>query len=184
MSLEGHTPSIAAISVRGADWKSEKFNRNSPTSNFAKWSKALKIHLSLLGLKSYVFQPLITVPSAKSEPSAYQNWCANDDLARAIILTAIDESEYKGLDEDKTAANLYTQIKTRAEGEGPVRMVALIQEVLQIQCSPSEPLTTTAKRICDIVSRIFAIKALDEDLFKCVVLLNSLNDPQYSAVQT
>ncbi|KAG6871459.1 hypothetical protein C0992_010906, partial [Termitomyces sp. T32_za158] len=93
-------------------------------------------------------------------------------------------SEYEGLDEDKTAANLFVQIKARAEGEGPVRMVALIQEVLRIQCSPDESLTVTAKRICDIISRIFAIKALDEDLFKCVVLLNSLNNPLYAAVQT
>lgn len=151
-TTEATVPSISAISVRGADWKADKFNCNSPTSNFTKWSKALKIHLSLLGLKPYVFSPLRSAPSASTEPAAYQNWCANDDLARAIILTALDEFEYEGLDEEKTAANLYAQIKTRAEGEGPVRMVALIQEVLKIQCSSTEPLTTTATRICDIIS--------------------------------
>ncbi|KAG6870301.1 hypothetical protein C0992_000453, partial [Termitomyces sp. T32_za158] len=71
--MDSSTPSISAISVRGADWKTEKFNRNSPTSNFAKWSKALKIHLSLLGLKSYVFSPFIPSPNAASDPVAYQN---------------------------------------------------------------------------------------------------------------
>lgn len=178
------TPSIPAISVHGADWKSDKFNQNSPALNFSKWSKSFKIHLSLLGLKSYVFHPLLSPPSTNSEPVAYNNWHTNDDLACAIILTALDEAEYEGLDKDKTAANLYDQVKTCAEGKGPVWMVALIQEVLWIQCSPSKLLTVMAKRICNIISRIFAIKALDEDLFRCVMLLNSLNDLQYTAVQT
>lgn len=65
-----------------------------------------------------------------NKPTAYRNWCLNNDLARAVILTALDDSEYDGLydglDESKTAANLYAQVKTRAEGEGPVRMIILI----------------------------------------------------------
>ncbi|KAG6875766.1 hypothetical protein C0992_002452 [Termitomyces sp. T32_za158] len=65
-----------------------------------------------------------------------------------------------------TAASLYKKVKSRAEGEGPVCMITLMQEVLKIQCSPNELLTITAKRICDTVHRIFAIKALDEDMFK------------------
>lgn len=81
-------------------------------------------------------------------------------------------------------ANLYMQIKTHAEGKGPVCMVALTQRVLHIQCFSDEPLTLTAKHICNIVNCIFMIKSLDEDLFKCVVLLNSLGNPQYLAVQS
>ena len=38
-------------------------------------------------------------------------------------------------------------------------------------------------RICDIVNHIFAIQALDKDLFKCVILLNSLSSPQYEPLQ-
>lgn len=83
----------------------------------------------------------------------------------------------------RTAASLYDKVKTRAEGKGPVCMVTLMQEVLKIQCSSSESLTVTAKRICDTVHHIFTVKALDEDLFKCVILLNSLSSPQYKPIQ-
>ncbi|KAG6872816.1 hypothetical protein C0995_006415 [Termitomyces sp. Mi166 len=47
----------------------------------------------------------------------------NNDLAWAIILTALDESEYEGLDKIKTAADLYTHVKTQAEGKGPYKPV-------------------------------------------------------------
>lgn len=117
------------------------------------------------------------------EPVAYSNWVANDNLARAVILTALDESEYEGVDDASTAVSLYDKVKVRVEGEGPVCMVSLIQEVLKIQCSPNESLTIMAKKICDTVHRIFTIKALDEDLFKCVILFNSLSDLQYALIQ-
>ena len=41
----------------------------------------------------------------------------------------------------------------------------------------------TGKQISNIIERIFAIQTLDKDLFKCVVLLNSLNSLQYSSIQ-
>ncbi|KAH0579254.1 hypothetical protein H2248_003402 [Termitomyces sp. 'cryptogamus'] len=152
------TQSISAISICGADWKHDKFNRNLPTANFTKWSKALAIHLSLLGLRFYVFPPLATVHNTTTELVAYCNLVANDDLVHAAILTVLNEAEYEGLDKDKTAASLYTQVRPCAE--------------------------VTAKQITDIVTHIFAIKELDKDLFKCVVLLNSLNSPQYKPFQT
>ncbi|KAG6901743.1 hypothetical protein C0995_008308 [Termitomyces sp. Mi166 len=164
-------------------WKHDKFNCASPTANFAKWAKALKIHLSLLRLKSYVIAPLTKVLSVSNEPIANQNWVMNNDLAQAIILTMLDKSKYEGLDESKTAANLYAQVKAWADGEGPVRMISLIQEVLRIQCSPSESLTITGKWISDIIEHIFVICTLDKDLFKCVTLLNSLNSLQYKLIQ-
>lgn len=126
----------------------------------------------------------MSVPSASSEPVVYQNWVINDDLACMVIFTALDDSEYEGLDDATTAASMYAHVKEHAEGERPVRMVVLIQEVLKIQCFLSEPLTVTANHICDTVNRIFAIKALDKDLFKCIILLNSLNGAQYKPVQT
>ncbi|KAG6892801.1 hypothetical protein C0992_012475, partial [Termitomyces sp. T32_za158] len=118
-NADATAPSVRIISVRGAEWKQDKFSRNSPTANFNKWSKALEIHLSLLGLKFYVFQTCIPCPDTSTEPVAHRNWIANNDLARAVILTALDESEYEGLDEAKTAASLYDKVKSRAEGEGP-----------------------------------------------------------------
>ncbi|KAG6871818.1 hypothetical protein C0995_016173 [Termitomyces sp. Mi166 len=71
---------------------------------------------------------------------AYCNWVANNDLTYVVILTALDKAEYKGLHEDKTAANLYAQVKAHAK--------------------------VMAKHITDIVTCIFAIKELDKDLFK------------------
>lgn len=165
------------------DWKHDRFNRTSSTANFTKWSKALEIFLSLLSLKFYVFEPFISVPKASLEPVMYCNWLINNDLAHVVIMIMLNEAEYKGLDNAKTAASMYATVKARAEVEGPVCMVSLIQEVLKIQCSLSQPLTETAARICDIVNCIFAIQALDKDLFKCVILLNSLNAPQYKPVQ-
>lgn len=150
-ATDATAPSVRAISVCGAEWKQDKFSRNSPTANFSRWSKTLEIHLSLLGLKFYVFKAYIPCPDLLTEPVAHANWIANDDLARAVILTALDDSEYEGLDEARTTAALYDSIKSRAEGEGPVRMVVLMQEVLKIQCSTTKSLTITAKRICDIV---------------------------------
>ncbi|KAG6867553.1 hypothetical protein C0993_001299 [Termitomyces sp. T159_Od127] len=149
--------SIQAISNRGMDWKHNKFNRNSPTANFTKWSKSLKIHLSLLSLKFYVFPTLLPAPKASAEPIVHQNWTANNNLAWAVILTALDETKYEGLDDAMTAANLYAAVKKQVEGKGLVWMVSLIQEVLRIQCSPSELLTGTATHICNIVNRISAI---------------------------
>ena len=130
--IDATAPSICAISIRGTDWKHDKFSRNSPTANFSKWSKALEIHLSLLGLKFYVFLAHIPCPNASTEPVAHGNWVANDNLACAVILTALNDSEYEGLDNINAAASLYDMVKSRAEGEGPVRMVALMQEVLKI----------------------------------------------------
>lgn len=66
---------------------------------------------------------------------------ANDDLACAVVLTALDDSKYKGIDEAKTVAGLYTALKAHAKEEG------LVQEVLKIQCSPNEPLTMTTTKI-------------------------------------
>lgn len=177
------TPFICAISICGADWKHDKFSHNSPTANFSKWSKELEIHLSLLGLKFYVFPAHTPCPNASTEPVVHGNWIANNNIMWAVILTALDDSEYEGLNKINTAASLYDTVKSRVEGEGPVHMVALMQEVLKIQCTPSESLTITVKCICNIVYHIFAIKALDEDIFKCVMLLNSLNNLQYASLQ-
>ncbi|KAH0581834.1 hypothetical protein H2248_011512 [Termitomyces sp. 'cryptogamus'] len=158
-------PSVQAVSIHGTEWKHKKFSHVSPTTNFTKWSKALKIHLALLRLKSYVVSPLAQTPGKSDKPMANQNLMMNNNLAQAIILTALDESEYKGLDETKTAASLYKQVKTQVEGEGPVRMIALIQEILKIQCSLNESLTVTGKCISNIVKYIFSIYTLNKDIF-------------------
>lgn len=61
-----------------------------------------------------------------TEPAAYQNWVANDDLTWAVVFMALDKSEYEGLDEAETIADLFDKVKIRAESEGPVCMVSLI----------------------------------------------------------
>ena len=61
---------------------------------------------------------LTASPSCKSEEVAPQKWIANDNLVHAVILTALDDSEYEGVDNAKTAADLYDRVKMRAEGEG------------------------------------------------------------------
>ncbi|KAG5349549.1 hypothetical protein C0989_003211 [Termitomyces sp. Mn162] len=153
-STDTAAPFIHTISICGADWKHDKFSHSSPATNFAKWVEALKIYLSLLGLKSYVLAPLTSAPSTSSEPVMYCNWVVNNDLAHAIILMALDELEYEGLDKSKTVVNLYAQVKACAEGKGLVKMVALMQEILKIQCSLSEHLTAMAKQIV-ILSIVF-----------------------------
>ncbi|KAG6888458.1 hypothetical protein C0995_008133 [Termitomyces sp. Mi166 len=106
-SYETISPPIQVISICGADWKHEKFNQNSSTANFTKWSKAFEIHLSLLGLKFYIFFPIVPVPDPVTEPTLYRNWMANNNLAHAVVFTMLNDSKYKGINETKTTAGLY-----------------------------------------------------------------------------
>lgn len=59
----------------------------------------------------------------------------------------------------------------------------LLQEVLLTYCSTTEPLPVTAGCIADIAKHAFDIGQVNKNLFICITLLNSLNDPSFESLQ-
>ncbi|KAH0578539.1 hypothetical protein H2248_003688 [Termitomyces sp. 'cryptogamus'] len=144
-----------------------KLNVHWPTSmppfdqtmgKFTKWSNKLKIFLQQSRLDHYIFVPknkpsqLITEPSQSAKPVTHAKWLANNDLIVGIICAAISEAEKEGLLTDGSAKECYNNLKARVQSEGPVKQVALICKTLTTYAPISEPLETTAWKICDLVN--------------------------------
>ncbi|KAG5723846.1 hypothetical protein E4T56_gene9843 [Termitomyces sp. T112] len=136
---------------------------------FTRWSTKLEIFLQQSGLDRYIFAPekkperLITQPDPKTEH------CLR---------------KLEGLDTDGMAKECYDTLKARAHHKGPVKQVALVREALSTYAPISEPIETTAHKICELFDRAFAISSIDKSLLKCIALLNSINDKSFESVQT
>lgn len=65
-----------------------------------------------------------------------------------------------------------------------MKQVALIRQALSTYAPVVEPIDSTARKICDLIDRAFAIGAIDKDLLKCIALLNSINDKSFESLQT
>ncbi|GLB45783.1 hypothetical protein LshimejAT787_2900110 [Lyophyllum shimeji] len=176
-------PSIPLIRLQ-VPWSASNKKLDRTTGEFNDWSEDLSDALTVNGLLGYVFDPIIPCPPADTEPRAHANWIANDSLARGFISLAIEKTERDGIPKDKGAKAFYEALKSRANGEGPVKQVALIREAFSTYCSATEPLPTTAMKICDIIDRAFAMGNINKDLFKCIALLNALNDDSFRAIQS
>ncbi|KAG5715322.1 hypothetical protein E4T56_gene14577 [Termitomyces sp. T112] len=142
-------------------WDGTKYSR--ADGNFTQWSEKLKDAMILNGIYAYVFDPILPCPSSDAEPRAHANWNLNDRLAITFLRSALDE--------------------TRARQEGPIKQIALLQEALSTYCSQFESLLVMASRITNIVKRAFNIGKINADLFTCIALLNSLNNPSFEALQ-
>lgn len=181
-------PRIWAVKLN-AHWPASETPFDRATGEFSKWSTKLEIFLQQTGLDRYIFAPssrperLITEPDHTTEPIAHSNWLSNNDLIIGVIRAAISDAEQEGLTTDGTAKECYDALKARAQSEGPVKQVALIREALSTYTPISEPIEDTARRICELIDRAFAIGVIDKDLLKCIALLNSINDKAFEAVQ-
>lgn len=159
------------------------------TGEFIKWSNKLEIFLQQSGLDCYIFAPvtnpecLITEPNPSMEPVVHANWLANNGLIIGVICAAISDAEQEGLNTDGTAKECYDSLKAHAQSEGPIRQIALICEALTTYAPTTKPLETTARKISKLVDRAFAIGAIDKDLLKCIVLLNSINNKLFESIQ-
>lgn len=170
-----------------AHWPSTEVKFDRTTGEFTKWSIRLEIFLQQSGLDRYIFgkaERLVTEPDRVTEPVAHANWLSNNDLIIGVIRAAISDAEQEDLNTDGSAKECYDALKARAHREGPVKQVALIREALLTYVPVSEPLDATARKICDLVDRAFAIGTIDKDLLKCIALLNSINDKSFESVQT
>ena len=74
-------------------------------------------------------------------------------------------------------------LKAHAHCEGPIKQVALICKALSTYAPVAEPIDTTARKICELVDRTFAIGIIDKDLLKCIALLNCINDKSFKSIQ-
>lgn len=173
-----------------AHWPATEPPFDRTTGEFTKWSTKLNIFLQQSGLDRYIFASdknpsrLITQPDPITEPNAYANWLSNNDLIIGVIRAAVSESEQEGLETDGSAKECYDALKACAHREGPVKQVALVRQALSTYAPVGEPIDVTARKICDLVDRAFAIGTIDKDLLKCIALLNSINDKTFESLQT
>ncbi|KAG6880661.1 hypothetical protein C0995_005046, partial [Termitomyces sp. Mi166 len=78
--------------------------------------------------------------------------------------SAMDDIEHRDLITDQGAQHCFDDLKRRAQQEGPIKQISLLQEALSTYCSQTEALPTTASRITDIVKRAFDIGEINADL--------------------
>lgn len=176
LPTDASNPSVPERIIRHR-WEGPKYAR--ADGNFTQWTDKLKDALILNGIYAYVFDTISPRPGADLEPRAHANWGLNDRLA----ISALDDAEHRDLITDQGAAKCFADLKARAQREGPIKQIALLQEALSTYCSTNEPLPVTAGRITDTVKRAFDIGTIDRDLFTCIALLNSLNDPSFESLQ-
>ncbi|KAG6838609.1 hypothetical protein C0991_012197 [Blastosporella zonata] len=149
------TPLVTLVLLHPVEWKHDKYNRLDPKADFRTWARRLNLFLSLIGLKEYIFEPIISSPNRVAEPIAHRNWASNNNYARAIVLTTMDEAEQEQVESKKTAAGVFKALKIWAQGKGPVRQLSVICEGLALAFSPAmEPLPTTFRCIHDISRRV------------------------------
>ncbi|KAG5726350.1 hypothetical protein E4T56_gene19658 [Termitomyces sp. T112] len=163
-------------------WEGPKYSQ--AKGNFHQWWEKLKDFLILNGIYAYIFDSTKPCPDIAIEPHAHMNWKQNDQLAITFIKSALVNDKHRNLVTGKGAVQCFNDLKSHAQREGPIKQIGLLQEALSTYCSTSEPLPTTAGCIVDTVKRAFYIGTIDAELFMCIALLNSLNDPSLEALQS
>lgn len=63
----------------------------------------------------------------------------------------MSNAEQEGLATNRTAKECYDALKSRAHRKGPVKQVALICKALSTYVPVSEPIETTAHKICNLI---------------------------------
>jgi len=144
-------------------------------SNYKKWNKDMTHYLTINGLLSYVLGEK-SKPSPNSEPCAHENWIENDRFTyTAITMNVSDDNEVE-LDMAKGAKVAWDVLRERHQNEGPIQQVDLLRTALNIKCKKGTPLPQTCREICDAVDQAFTMGTFTADLFRCIVIINSLED--------
>ena len=144
-------------------------------SNYKKWNKDMTHYLAINGLLSYVLGEK-SKPSPSSEPCAYENWVENDRFAYTAIAMNVSDNDEAELDMAKGTQMAWDTLKERHQNEGPVRQVDLLCTALNIKCKKGTPLPHPCREICDAVDQAFTMGTFTADLFRCIVIINSLKD--------
>ncbi|KAF8231632.1 hypothetical protein L208DRAFT_1276141 [Tricholoma matsutake] len=158
--------------------------QNSFSGDFKKWEWDFMLFVTLNHLDGYFFAPLIQDPHATEEPHVHSNFIMNSHMAVAALQQAVGKSEVEFIDYTKGAKACYDTITVHCRSAGPVKQISLICEALLTYCSLSEPLVFTATKICNTVDGTFTMGDITQDLFKCIALLNSLNDKAFESIQS
>ncbi|KNZ78861.1 hypothetical protein J132_09544 [Termitomyces sp. J132] len=177
---DSSNPSVPERIIRHK-WDGAKYS--CADGNFTQWTEKLEDTMILNGIYAYIFSPILPCPSRDTEPRAYANWSMNDCLAITFMKSALDDVKHRDLVTNKGAHYCFQGLKTCMQRERPIKQIPLLQEALSTYCSQSEPLPATAIQVADIVKRAFDIGTIDVDLFTCITLLNSLNNPSFEALQ-
>jgi hypothetical protein len=142
--------------------------------NFKTWSEDAELFLTACGLIGYVDGT--TVSPGSNEPRAISNWKANDKLAAALLFETLERSEWTFLDRTKGTKACWDAIKERHHNEGPIRQVNYLQEAMSTKFSKTDPLPTTAEKICVAIDRAYDMGEITCDLMKCILILDGLTD--------
>lgn len=144
-------------------------------SNYKKWSKDMTHYLAINGLLSYILGEK-SKPSPSSEPRAHENWVENDHFAYMAIAMNVSDDDEVELSMAKGAKAAWDMLKECHQNEGPVWQVDLLHTVLNIKCKKGMPLPQMCREICDAVDQAFAMGTFMADLFRCIAIINSLED--------
>ena len=98
--------------------------------NYTEWHRCAKHFLILTGLSPYVFGKI--PKPAESDKSNLCNWEANDDLAKALILSTLSCIEWDFAEPSKRAHECWEGIVAQHKNEGPMKQIQLIRDALSI----------------------------------------------------
>ncbi|KAG6851691.1 hypothetical protein C0991_006992 [Blastosporella zonata] len=96
----------------------------------------------------------------------------NDGLACNFIMTGIDEAERQFIAKEN-ALEVWTALKKRHGGAGPVQQVHLLKDALTTKFS-----TSTPDEIFDKVDQAFNIGTVTADLLKSIAVIAALSSPE------
>ena len=172
LKADATRPSIT-LSRPNTVFTSEKLNKLK--SNYKKWSRDMRHYLTINGLLSYILGER-TKPSQSTEPRAYENWVENDRFAFTAIAMNISDDDEAELDMEKGSKTAWDTLRDRHQNEGPIRQVDLLRTALNMKCRKGTPLPQTCREIYDAVDQAFAMGDFTVDLFRCIAIINSLED--------
>ena len=167
-------PSIALAPAIQASLVSQIELLDKSKNNWTKWKRVVVQCLGMVGLDDYLTGSTVC-PDATKEPRAAQNWRTNDKVVRSFIGLKSAEEEQEYIENQVSAAAMWTVLKDRHKKEGPITQILLIQEALNVRYSKSERLSATSTKLSDLNSRIFAMGIPTKDVFLSILMLNSLS---------
>ena len=77
---------------------------------------------------------------------------------------------------EKGSKAAWDMLRDRHQNEGPIRQVDLLRTALNMKCRKGTPLPQTCREIYNAVDQAFAMGDFTVNLFRCIAIINSLED--------
>ena len=136
---------------------------NDDGSNYNLWSRTLT-----LVLRKHGFWPIVngskTAPDASTNASAYNEWSLKDQEATLTILLALREVGQQCIYGAQTAKECWDTLKTRYSSSGDWRTAFLLEQVLHVTLTDTEPLQPQLDRIIFANHQLAAANIIIPDL--------------------